>query len=154
MTGSKQESTNAAENTRIVLEEELLFCKIMQKSLKEVEFESNSRDLVFQGPDTNVYVSDEELEVLIPIIRRWGANENKTVATSIRTVAGAAQANKQFTPLRDEVMLHAYQSETAVAIQILTCPLPDELDEMEFEVHLGVGADGSATDITTVHIFR
>ncbi|CBY14614.1 unnamed protein product [Oikopleura dioica] len=71
-----------------------------------------------------------------------------------RTVALSAKANKQFTPLRDEIMLHAFQSDTAISVQILTCPLPDELDEMEFEVHLGVGQNGSATDVTTVHIFR
>ena len=62
------------------MENEFLFCKILQRVAKPDDLEFNSKDVVFE--DTNIYVEHTEEEVKVPVIRRIGANGNK-IATAV-----------------------------------------------------------------------
>ena len=63
----------------------------------------------------------------------------------------SAVCHKQYVPIRDGITLNVFDEQIEICVPILTCPIPEDLDELEFAVDLG---EHETTDTVIIHICR
>ena len=77
-----------------------------------------------------------------------------TTKIKIRTKNGTAEANKQYVPMRSTVTMQNKIDRIAFTVPLCTCPLPEDVDELEFKIELGLKENLEPHDTVTVHIYR
>ena len=80
--------------------------------------------------------------------------KDREVKHIFRTKNGTAEANKQFVPMRSNITLQRNIDQMAFVIPLCTCPLPEDQDELEFKIELGLKDNLEPHDVVTVHIYR